>query len=74
MIKLYTYSERTVKKYTIKDAINVAKQYLAEKGVSKLCVTPLTNFREDEKITLEQLNEWVDKLVFESTTYATVYH
>lgn len=54
---IYTYSERTVKKYTVADAVTAARIRLDGKPLN----IPVT--RSDAKLTLEQVNKVADLMV-----------
>jgi hypothetical protein len=63
---MYTRSEQTVKKYTVRDAVKAAEVRL--KGVP-LCVNALKRRSYDDKITLAELNDLADQMVDESNDY-----
>lgn len=57
---IYTLSERTVKKYTIGQAVDSAKRRL---GTSRICVNAVRARDYKEKITLQELNEIAEEIV-----------
>ena len=65
-MSIYTKSERTVKKYTVQDAVDSAKRRL--KGIP-MCINAVTKMDLDEKITLERLNEIASEIVADSHYY-----
>lgn len=58
-MSIYTHVERTVKKYTIQDAINQAKVRIS----GPICINSVQHVDRSEKITLERLNEIADSIV-----------
>jgi hypothetical protein len=62
----YTLSERTVRKYTVGQAVESAKRML--KGV-KMNVTSIHSRELTEKITLEELNKISEQLYIDSVDY-----
>lgn len=67
---IYTYSERTVKKYTVGKAFSTAKLLLKEKhNIQVVCINALKHRSDDEAITLEELNNLCASLVDD-----TLYH
>lgn len=61
--EIYTYSERTIKKFRADDAINFARQLLKDKyGITTICVKALkgNNFKE---LTTAELSELVEEMV-----------
>lgn len=65
-MNIYTKSERTVKKYTVGDAVESAKRAL--KGES-MCMNAVGNRELSEKITLEELNNIKEQIVSDSYFY-----
>ncbi len=66
----YTYAERTVKKYTVGDAIDdAAKQYRGD-----ICLDCIKRRSRDEAITLEERNDIAHNIVNDSTYWAGGYH
>ena len=66
MNSIYTKSERTVKKYTVGEAVESAKRAL--KG-APMCVNAIHNKELSEKITLEELNIIRQRLIDDSRYY-----
>lgn len=65
----YTYSEKTVKKYTVYQAIQSARRTLGER-FKTFCSNAVTGREESEKITLKELNEIADQIVRDTKYYA----
>ena len=63
---IYTKSERTVKKYTVGEAVESAKRAL--KGIP-ICTNILRERELSEKITLEELNNIRTRLIDDSHYY-----
>lgn len=63
---IYTKSERTVKKYTVGEAVESAKRAL--KGIP-LCINAIQGRELSEKITLEELNNIRTRLIDDSHWY-----
>jgi len=57
-MSIYTHAERTVKKYTVADAIAAAKARTA----GSVCLDSVKDRADDEAITLEQLNDIADAI------------
>lgn len=68
-MSIYTKSERTVKNYTVLDAFNSAKARLSKLGLHQVCVDKLKGRADEEKITLEELNEISDTLYMDTLWY-----
>lgn len=64
--EIYTKSERTVKKYTVGEAVESAKRAL--KGIP-ICTNILRGRELSEKITLEELNNIRTRLIDDSHYY-----
>lgn len=62
-MNIYTKSERTIKKYTVGEAVASARRAL--KGVP-LCTNAIKGKALTDKITLEELNNLKDQLVDDS--------
>lgn len=60
---IYTNSEKTVKKYTVGQAVESAKRRL--KGQA-YCANSVSNRDFKELITLKELNELSDKIVWDT--------
>lgn len=58
-MSIYTYSERTVKKYTFQDAINNANGRINQIRPTGL----ISKHSPKEAITLEQVNQYADQMV-----------
>lgn len=65
-MSIYTKSERTIKKYTVGEAVESAKRAL--KGVP-MCINALEGRELIEKITLEELNNIRSQLIDDSNYY-----
>lgn len=67
MRHIFTYEDRTVKKYTVRDALKQARMVLTAKNPnSMLCVDKAYRRRDEEQITLEQMSTLVDDLVLDT--------
>lgn len=66
MQNIYTKAERTVKKYTVGEAVESAKRAL--KGIS-MCMNAVGNRDLKEKITLEELNNIRQSIIDDSHYY-----
>lgn len=64
---IYTKSERTVRKYTIGNAIASARRRLGNNV--PMCINAIEHRPLDYKITLEELNRISDQLVEDSYFY-----
>jgi len=64
---IYTHSERTVRKYTVYQAMQSAERRL--KGVP-MCTNAISGRQHSDKITLKELNEISDALYNDSIYYA----
>lgn len=60
----YTFSEKTVKKYTVYQALQSAISRL--KGRTSVNTTSIKERQYSEKITLKELNEIADQIVWDS--------
>lgn len=67
---IYTFSEKTVKKYTVQDAINAADAIVKAKNIRGLCMNAVNRLDRDEKITLVRLNEISEQMIDDSIYYA----
>ena len=65
-MNIYTKSERTVKKYTVGDAVESARRAL--KGVP-MCMNAIRKMELSDKITLEELNNIRTQLIDDSHYY-----
>ena len=65
MLEIYTESEKTVKKYTVAQAVDAAKILLEGKAPINITAIP----KSKEKITLKELNEISEKIVEDSLYY-----
>lgn len=71
-MSIYTKSERTVKKYTVEQAVNSALVRLNKIGLTQVCTDKIKGRNNDEKITLEELNRISDEL-YDDTIYYDGY-
>ncbi len=74
---LFTYAEKTQKKYTVQDAINAAKTIIFQKHKHKnISTNPLRKLgiEPDDKITLLELNYVSDKLVDDTLYWEGGYY
>lgn len=62
-MNIYTKSERTIKKYTVGEAVESAKRYLKSKGIHTYCCNAVAHLDYSEKITLETLNEYRQSII-----------
>ncbi len=60
---IYTKSEKTVKKYTVGQAVESAKRRLKGK---EYCCNCVSNRNLTDKITLEELNNISDQIVWDT--------
>ena len=67
--QIYTKSERTEAKYTVRQAYMSAKARLEKIGLTQVCCNAIRNYDDNDKITLEQLNKLSQDMVDE-----TIYH
>lgn len=66
----YTLSERTEKKYTVEDAVELAKKVLWKNKI-KANLTPVNKFKSlKEALTLEEVNVLMDDIISESQHYS----
>lgn len=66
----YTFSERTVKKYSVADAVTQAKALVRDKGIP-FSVTNIPQEPSKElTLSLSELNDKVQEIVFDSEFYA----
>jgi len=66
---IYTKSERTVKKYALRQAFQNAKERLKKHGITKVCVDSVPKHLDwDHPTTLEQLNYYAQQM-YEDTCY-----
>lgn len=65
-MSIYTKSERTVKKYTVGEALDSAKRALKSKGIYSVCTNAVYRRDLSEKITLEELNNIKEQIVSDS--------
>lgn len=64
----YTPSEKTVRKYTVYQAVQSATARL--NGRYPLCVNAVSKMQNSDKITLKELNDLADQMVDDSKYYA----
>lgn len=63
----YTHSERTVKKYTVGQAVASAERVLKSRKIPTMNMTSIgLNANLKEMITLEKLNQIADKIIFDT--------
>lgn len=63
-MSIFTHSERTVKKYTVYQAIESAKRAIANsRNPGNVNVTSVAKREPAEKITLEELNRIADRII-----------
>ena len=70
---IYIQSEKTNKKYTIGQAVEMAKNVLQSKrghAHTALCTTAVKSRNRTEKITLVELNQLIESMVNDSTYFA----
>lgn len=60
---IYTFSERTVKKYTVEQAVESAKRRLKSNSI---CINSIASRDYKEKITLQELNEIAEQIVMDT--------
>ena len=65
---VYTFSERTNRKYTVYQAVQSAERLL--KGKVPMCTNAISGRQYSDKITLKELNEIADRLHTDSLYYA----
>ena len=66
----YTNSERTQKRYTVGQAIEIAKLYLANKySLTQVCVNKIRSRQNEETITLVELNKITEDLIDDTMYY-----
>lgn len=66
----YTIAERTVKKYTVGQAVKAAEDVLkAKHRLSKLCVNAVQSRSYTELLTLKELSELTEELVDETLSH-----
>lgn len=63
---IYTMSERTVRKYTVGQAVESAKRRMHG---ADLCINTIRSRAKNEKITLEEMNQIIEELVSDSNYY-----
>lgn len=66
---IFTEREKTVKRFTVKDAINNAKMRLELAGKSGMCMDAIKYIGEDKMITLVELNDISDSIVYDTFSY-----
>lgn len=66
---IYTHTEKTVKKYTVNQAVEAAKVILKDRKVNKCCITSIQKRDLNQKITLEEMNKITEQIVDDSTFY-----
>lgn len=70
-VSIYTKSERTVKKYTVANAIDSAERRLNKVRIKGICMNAVSRRDGQEKITLEELNRISDEIYVDSVYHAT---
>lgn len=60
---IYTYEDKTDKKYTVRSAVNAAKTILGDNDIKNVILDSLGNMNLDTPITLERLNNLSDKII-----------
>jgi hypothetical protein len=67
----YTEKEMTIKNKTVFDAVEAAKIVLKEKRPgTQVCIDCLKNKNMNEKISIKQLNEYVEQIINDSYAYS----
>lgn len=67
---VFTKSERTVRKYTVAQALASAERRLKNAGVKGTCINAISRRSLSDKITLEELNEISDAIYSDSVYHA----
>lgn len=68
---IYTRSERTVRKYTVGQALASAERVLRKKGIKGTCVNALKQRELTDKIALKEI---ADAIIWDSIAYALTSH
>lgn len=63
---IYTRSERTVRKYTVGQAVASAERRLNQAGVKGMCMNAVRAYQRTDSITLEELNRIADAIYDDS--------
>lgn len=64
---IYTVEERTIKKYTIAQAVDQARAVLASKhSIREMCVDTIQRIPRDKMITLKEMSVYVEGLILDT--------
>ena len=66
----FTYLEATVKKYTLGDVNRAIDARLRNKRHNGICVNAISHLHKDSRLTLVELNELVDSVVWDTMVRA----
>jgi hypothetical protein len=70
-IDIFTDSERLEKKYTLGQAIEMAKQKAADKHLGAICLTGINPEQPlDHRITLLQMNDIIETIISDTIHHA----
>ncbi len=66
---IFTFADRTEKKYTIGQAYAHARAVLNAKGYPQVCINKISGADNNTKITLEQMSDLVEEMVQDTYFY-----
>lgn len=68
-MNIFTHAERTIKKYTVGQAVKHALAVLNAKGYTQVCVNTVSKMSHDAKITLKEMSDLVESMVDDTYFY-----